>query len=160
MKEENKIQKKIIHIILIHGYLVFFIFVILGFILNLFFNIKILESSFSQTLGILGIIGIIFGTILIYWAQKSSSLAGKIKKEESSTEGFKYGPYKYFKDPSYLGVFIMTLGLSFILNSLPSLILVFIAYIIIKFVFVKKEDKLLEDKYGKIFLDYKNKIKK
>jgi len=157
MEQQDKIRRKIVHVVIAQGYLVFLIFVIFGLIVNLFFDIKLFENHVYQNIGALGII---LGTILIYWAQSSSSRAGKIKEEDSSVGGFKYGPYKYSHHPSYLGLFIMTLGLSLILNSLPSLVLVIIAYLIIKFVFTKKEEKLLEEKYGEIFIDYKKKIKK
>ena len=158
-KENNQIQddkpyKKVIHLLLAHGYLMFLLAVIVGASIDLFIHFNVFKNPIYSKLGV---VMIIIGTILVYLAQTASSHAGKIKIEDSSVDGFKYGPYKYFHHPTYLGLFIMTLGLGLILNSISSVVLVIIAEILAKFIFIKKEEGLLEDKYGEIFTDYKKK---
>lgn len=155
-KNKEYYKKKVVHLLLIHGYLIFFLAVILGFVVDLFIDVKLFQNHiYSQ----LGIILIMIGTTFIYWAQTASGNAGKIKNDESSVEGFRYGPYKYFRHPTYLGLFMMTLGLGLILNSLFAVIFVIIAFIIIKFFFIKKEEKILEIKYKEVYSEYKKKVK-
>lgn len=154
--QENQFRGRVVHLLLVRGYLMFFIAVILGSILDLFININFFQNPiYSQ----IGIIAIMIGTAFIYFAQTASNNAGKIKIENATTQGFEYGPYKYFRHPTYLGLFIMTLGLGLILNSLFSVIFVIIAHIFIKLIFIKKEEKLLEVKYGQVYRDYKKKVK-
>jgi len=82
------------------------------------------------------------------------------------------GPYKYLRHPQYLGVIIMTLGLTLIcLNTTPlypfvqelyynkSLILfIWIAEALIYVLFAKIEDLSLKAKYGEDFLNYAVKV--
>lgn len=153
---ENKPRGGVIHLLLVHGYLLFLVAVIFGLILDLHSNSNFLQDPLFQKIGV---VVIFLGTILIYWAQRSSSMAGKVSSENSTKEAFEYGPYKYFRSPTYLGLFIMVLGLGLVLNSLHAVIFAVAAHIIIKFVFVKKEERLLEIKYGEIYRDYKKKIR-
>jgi protein-S-isoprenylcysteine O-methyltransferase Ste14 len=53
----------------------------------------------------------------------------------------------------------MVIGLGFLMNSLFVIFFVTIASFVTKFVFLKKEEDLLEEKYGQTYRDYKNKIK-
>jgi protein-S-isoprenylcysteine O-methyltransferase Ste14 len=106
----------------------------------------------------MGVTLILLGTGLTYWAQTSSSKAGKIKTEENNTEGFAIGPYKHFRNPTYFGLFIMTLGFGLLINSLFSVLFVLIAYLVIKRVFIKKEEMILTQKYGEIYKEYKRKV--
>lgn len=158
MSREEIIRRKIVHIILIYGYFIFFIAAVFGLIINLFFSIELFHNPFCQNLGA---ILIILGTLLVYWAQRSSANTGKIKNEEISVKDFLRGPYKIIRHPTYTGLFIMTLGLSLSLNSLPSFVLVIVAYLFVKLVFTKKEERFLEEKHGEIFrASRKIKIKK
>jgi protein-S-isoprenylcysteine O-methyltransferase Ste14 len=82
------------------------------------------------------------------------------------------GPYKYVRHPQYLGIIIMTLGLTMIsLNTSPifpfdnevsygNSLLVFIWFIevIAYIVLAKIEDFSLRRKYGKSFIEYENSV--
>ena len=154
--EEVLLRKGIIHLILVNSYLVFIYAIIAGLIFDLFVPIKIFNYPFYQNIGILMII---LGTFLVYWAQHSSNTAKKVYKDNVSVDAFMHGAYRYIRNPTHLGLLIMTLGLSFLINSLFSVIFLIISYIIIKIVFQKKEQNILIKKYGQIYIDYKNKVK-
>ncbi len=82
------------------------------------------------------------------------------------------GPYKYVRHPQYLGIIIMTLGLTMIsLNTSPifpfnnefsygNSLLVFIWFIeVIAYIILAKiEDYSLRRKYGKSFIEYENSV--
>jgi len=53
----------------------------------------------------------------------------------------------------------MTLGFSLIIDSFFGIVLTIIAYVITKIFFLKKEESLLEKKYGEVYGDYKKKVK-
>lgn len=153
---ENQPRKGVIHFLLVHGYMIFFFAIVFGLILDTHYDNNFLQVPLFQNIGVMVII---LGSLLVYWAQKSSSLASKTNTVNTTEKAFEYGPYKYFRNPTYLGLFIMILGLGLILNSLYSLIFAVAAHIIIKIFFVKKEERLLEVKYGEIYRSYKSKIK-
>lgn len=82
------------------------------------------------------------------------------------------GPYKYLRHPQYLGVIIMTLGLTLIcLNTTPIypfeqdlhhdkswILFIWIAEALIYVLLAKIEDLSLKAKYGEEFLDYASKV--
>lgn len=149
-------NKNTIHAMLVYVYAVFFVSMVLGVLLDEILKLELLANFEHSYIGT-GII--VFGTLLIYLAQKASFNASKIKPENSSVEGFMYGPYKYFRHPTYLGVFFMVLGFGIVIRSTFSVLLILITYLIVKLTFVKKEEKTLEEKYGQIYLDYKKKVR-
>lgn len=156
-KEENIIGKKeSVHFLLAHAYIFFFACVILGVLFESILKIDLFKSKIFSYIGIFLIL---LGTLIVYWAQKSSAKASKISMEDSSTAGFAFGPYKFIKHPTYLGLFVTSLGFSFLIESLASIIFVVIAYVILKITFVKKEEKMLAKKYGEKYLNYKSKGK-
>jgi len=82
------------------------------------------------------------------------------------------GPYKYLRHPQYLGMIIMTLGLTLIcLNTSPIypfdqdlyynkswILFIWIAEALIYVLFAKIEDLSLKAKYGEDFLNYAIKV--
>ena len=138
------------------SYLTFFFAVILGVIFDIIFNVNILTNNIFQYTGL---VFILLGTILAYWAQNSSRIAKEKWQKDHIDVGFSFGPYKYSRNPTHLGLFIMTMGFAFIIGSTFSLFFVIIAYIITKTVYLKKEEKILAEKYGEEYSNYKKKIK-
>jgi protein-S-isoprenylcysteine O-methyltransferase Ste14 len=155
--KEIVIKKGIVHFVLLHSYFIFFMAVILGVIFDIFMPVTFFQNPIYQKIGILMIF---LGTGLIYWAQLSSGINKKINTENLSIKSFENGPYKYFLSPSHLGLFIMTLGLAFILNSLFSIIFVVLAYFLSRIILLRKQEQIFEKKYGQVYLDYKKKYNK
>ncbi len=144
-----------VHSILSHSYIVFFMAVIFGAIFHTIFNFKIFSNSLYQYIGF---ILIIIGSLLIYWAQYSSGHFKKEIEEERTIEDFERGPYKYSRNPTHIGLTIMNIGLVIVLNSFFMLVFIIIASFITKLIFLKEEERLLEEKYGKPYVDYKKKV--
>ena len=149
-----------VHFILSNSYTIFLFAVVLGVILDMIIPINIFNSRMYQYAGI---VLIMIGSILIYWAQSTSyhskieMIEGKLGK--SVVRNFMEGPYKYSRNPTHIGLTLLSLGLAFLINSLFSVIFTIIASLITKFVFVKEEEDLLIEEYGQEYLDYKKKVK-
>lgn len=153
-EEKLETKKGAIHSLLTYAYFVFLLAVIIGLILDLFISVNL---GWGKIHGVIGIISIVLGSLLIYWAQYSSSRLSEIPdNEEITTQFFKHGPYRFLRNPSYLGVFILSLGLALILKSFFSVIFSLLSYLIIRIFFVKKEEKLLSEKYGQVYKKYKD----
>lgn len=151
----QKYQNSKVHTTLGHGYFIFLVVIILGIFSDFLLNMKIFSNEIYRYVGVFLLIG---SSIVIYWAQKISANF-KQRSEKNETSLFEQGPYKYIRHPTYLGLFIMTLGLGLTTNSFSSVVFAVIAYLIIKIFFFKKEEKLLEKKYGEEYIEYKKKVK-
>ncbi|ETB64107.1 TPA: hypothetical protein DIC38_00690 [Candidatus Nomurabacteria bacterium] len=156
INKENNSPKGIVHVILSYEYSLFLIAIILGILCDHIFHTKIIDSI---DLSYMGIFMIFIGSSLVYWAQRSTSVSKSKTEEERKTDFFYKGPYKYNRNPTHFGLFVMSLGLGFILNSVFSIIFIFIIHLIAKRTFLKKQDKILEERYGESFSSYKNKVK-
>jgi protein-S-isoprenylcysteine O-methyltransferase Ste14 len=105
----------------------------------------------------IGFIILILATLLILWAQKTSRDLRKVQPVKM--EHFCRGPYCYTRSPTHFGLLFLMLGFGTIVNSFFIVICTFAAFIITRFVFLDKEEKILEEKYGTPYLEYKKKVK-
>ena len=157
LKKEESRRDGVVHVLLSHSYMVFFLAVILGAICHIFFTLSIFENSAYQYIG-LSMIAL--GSIIIYWAQSTSSCTRKeVVIGEKSERDFERGPYKYSRNPTHNGLTLMTLGLSLLINSFFTFIFMVAAAIITKVIFLKEEESILEDKYGQVYCEYKKKVR-
>jgi protein-S-isoprenylcysteine O-methyltransferase Ste14 len=147
------IHKNKVHKILAASYYVFFFFFLVGVSLDLVFNFKIFTNSLA---GLFGIIFLLLGTILIISAQKTSR---GLKKENITKETFSHGPYRYTRSPTHWGLFLLVLGFGFITNAFFVITLSLISLLIARFVFLRKEEKILSEKYGAPYLEYQKSVK-
>jgi protein-S-isoprenylcysteine O-methyltransferase Ste14 len=144
-----------VHFVLSHSYTVFFGAVLLGLVFDILIPVALFSNLLFQYVGLAMIV---FGSILIYWAQASSSSSRKKMEKENEQRNFESGPYRYSRNPTHIGLTSMTLGLGFILSSFFSVVFVIIASLVTKHFFLRKEEILLEERYGQAYRDYKKKV--
>lgn len=149
-------NKKTVHHILFHSYSLYLFVVIIGFLLDVLFPLEVFSSKLYQYIGL---ILIILGPIVIYWAQNTSASYNEEEAKLKNKTYFNRGPYRFLRSPTHFGLFILTLGFSLIINSLFSILLIIVAHFSTKIFFINRQEKILEDKYGDDYLDYKRKVK-
>jgi len=154
--EENAALKALtlkIHRTLAHSYTAFFAFFLIGIFFNSFFPVKFLDSSLAVPFGFSILV---FATVLIFWAQRTSRY---LKKESPTVEHFCRGPYCYSRSPTHWGLFFLMLGFGIIINSGFVILFSLMAFFVTKMIFIKKEEEALAQKYGEPYLEYKRKVK-
>lgn len=109
-----------------------------------------------------GIFSLILGSILLYWAHVSSRIIRKEVKHSEKGANFFVGPYKYVRHPSYLGMVLISLGISLIMNSTIILIATILFYVCARAGVMKEEQHLLhEDSHVKEhYSEYSKKVKR
>jgi protein-S-isoprenylcysteine O-methyltransferase Ste14 len=157
--DKNKLAQKaprmgMVHFILSNTYIMFLVAVVLGAIFDMIFHVRIFTG---MVYSYIGFVLIILGSLLIYWAQATSNVTSK-DMQTKGIRDFDRGPYKYSRNPSYLGLIITILGLAFVVNSLSILVFLIIACVVVNFVFLREEEVILEERYGQAYLDYKKKV--
>ena len=153
-QKENKEQNKSkVHIVLAHSYSVYLILFLVGTCFDIIFKLKIVNFPFSALIGA-GFI--FFASLLIFWAQKTSR---NLQKENLTKESFSKGPYFFVRNPTYLGLFFLLIGFGIIANVIFIIITTIISVILTKFIYLKKEEELLEKKYGEPYREYKKAVK-
>ncbi len=70
------------------------------------------------------------------------------------------GPYKFTRNPMYIGVIMGLAGISLLFGNLLTIISPVIFFFAMDFVYIPFEEKLLEGIFGKKYLDYKKKVRR
>jgi protein-S-isoprenylcysteine O-methyltransferase Ste14 len=70
------------------------------------------------------------------------------------------GIYKISRNPAYLSLVLLYIGISFIINSIWILILVVPAFYSIQKFCIKREEKYLEGKFGYQYLAFKKQVRR
>ncbi len=110
-----------------------------------------------------GLLIIVLGFALIIWA--NYTLLRKISLEER--EPFHTpsvlvlnGPFQFSRNPVYLSVIMMAIGLAILLGSLILFIIPPIFFIVFQRFFIRWEEKKLEETFGEDYLEYKKRVKR
>jgi len=156
VKKEKPYVVGIIHVLLSENYVIFFAAVILGVVFDAIFPIRIFHGKFHEYLGL---ILIIMGTIIIYWSQLTSRVTSKKQPVERNVNFFLKGPYRYTRNPTNFGLTLSIFGLGFLIDSIILMVFMFVAYMISKMFFMRRQDAILKERYGSIFEEYKEKVK-
>ena len=155
MEPEDKNTSKLsVHRVLAHSYTMYFVLFLIGVTLDLIFRLKIFRTSIMVPTGFFFLV---LATVIILWAQKTGRDLRKVK--EIKTEHFCRGPYCYTRSPTHWGLFFMMLGFGIMANAVFVILSTLISFIIAKFVFLDKEETILEKKYGAPYLEYKKLVK-
>ena len=70
------------------------------------------------------------------------------------------GPYRFTRNPMYLGVTTALFGIAIYLGDILAFLspIIFFAFVSIRF--IPREEKLMEKLFGKKYLDYKKKVRR
>lgn len=158
LEKENKAlkhHKTKVHHTLAHSYYSYFIFFLLGITLDLLYPVRI--SIHPVVISSIGILIIVISSFLIFWAQRTSHKLNV--KDEITVETFCKGPYCYTRTPTNFGLFFLVLGFAFVINAFFLVIFTIVAFILAKLFFLKKQEAILEEKYGSPYIEYKKKVR-
>ena len=151
--DKKQLLKHSVHKVLAHSYSTYFILFLVGVALDLIFKIRIFMNPIIV---MIGVALLIFGSILIFWAQYTSR---NLKKENISKETFCHGPYCYTRGPTNFGLFFLIFGFGIIINAFFVVLFSCVSFFIGKFVFLDEQEKILAEKYGDPYLEYKKSVK-
>ncbi len=146
----------LIHTVLGHSYLVFVICFCLAIICDTIIPIR-MNSTILENIGVLFVI---CGTVLIVWAQNNSKKSLHERHTEMNDEkAFSHGPYRFLRSPTQAGLFLLIAGLGFTIDTIWVVIFAIGALIINILFFIRKQEMILEKRYGTSYTLYKNKVR-
>lgn len=135
----------------------FLIFLLLAILLHFVLPVIQIINSPYKYIGIL-LFGI--GFWLNMWAD------GLFKRKNTTVKPFEKssalileGPFRFSRHPMYLGMVIALLGVAIILGSLITFLVPIAFFVSMQIVFIRHEEKALEQTFGQEYLDYKNRVR-
>lgn len=108
-----------------------------------------------------GLVMIALGGLLAYTAVKTFERWKTPKNPaQPTTTIVTSGPYRYSRNPMYLSLTLIFLGLALTVNS-GWLILMGVPVLVFMHVgVIFREERYLEDKFGQVYLDYKSSVRR
>lgn len=108
-----------------------------------------------------GLLLTVFGGILNLLADKDfKRFNTTVKPFEYSTTLINKGVFSFTRNPMYLGMVFILLGLSVFLGSISPFFITIAFTLIINFVFIIPEEKMLLEKFNREYIDYKRKVRR
>ena len=109
---------------------------------------------------LLGVIPLALGVVINLVADKSfKKHETTVKPLENSTALITTGVFRLTRHPMYLGFELILLGIAVLMESFTPYAVVLAFTIFMDAVFMKYEEKKLEETFGEIWLEYKKKVR-
>ena len=109
----------------------------------------------------LGIVAIVPAAALALWAAALFKRAGTgIVPFSPATSLVLSGPYRFTRNPMYLGLTGLLLGAALLMGSLSALVVVPAFMAVIAERFIGPEEAMLERTFGQSYLDYKARVRR
>ena len=110
---------------------------------------------------LIGILPLGFGVLLNLIADKAFSRNNTtVKPFEESTALITDGVFRFSRHPMYLGMVLMLFGLAILLGKLSPLLVLPVYVILMESVFIRTEEKMLEEMFGDSWTNYKQKVRR
>lgn len=132
--------------------------VALGLVLNFIWPAKFLPRALAVPLGILVILGAVGLGILAVREMFAAHTALDVRKP--STEIVTSGIFQKSRNPIYLGMVLLCVGIAVLVDSLWILILALPLAVILQKGVIEREETYLERKFGEKYLRYKASVRR
>lgn len=108
-----------------------------------------------------GLVLIITGSVISIWgSQKFSREKTSIMTFDEPSVLVISGLYKYSRNPMYLGFVLFIFGVWAMLGSLAAFIVALIFSVVLDSYYIRFEEKVLGEKFGKVYFEYKKKVRR
>ena len=136
----------------------FFIAIVLMVMLHFLFPLaEILRYPWL----LLGCVPLLLGIALNIIADRAFKLfSTTVKPFEESTTLITTGVFRITRHPMYLGMILILFGIAILMGSLTTFFVIPIFAFLMDQIFVKIEEKMLAEKFGKVWVEYKSKVRR
>ncbi len=126
-----------------------------------------LEWAFRADIG-LGRIGLVIGLLVIVeavaiavWARQQFVKGGtSLRVEEPSTAILSTGPFRFSRNPLYMSMAWLQIGIGIAASMAWVIALVIPALLVIRYAVIAREERYLEAKFGEEYLNYKKSVRR
>jgi protein-S-isoprenylcysteine O-methyltransferase Ste14 len=133
--------------------------IIAGFVLNWLMPLPFLLPKLAAAW--LGAAVFVLALALVAWAITTMARAGSnVPTNLPTTTIVGSGPYRFTRNPIYLGMFLGLIGLTIALDNLWLLVMLVPFAIVIRYGVVAREEAYLERKFGDVYRGYRSRVRR
>lgn len=137
-----------------------YVYLSIGAMLLLHFTVPVVKII-HQPWNLLGIIPVIVGLGLNLVGDNAfKKCKTTVKPFEESTTLITSGVFQISRNPMYLGFVLIMSGIAIFMGSLTPYAIIIVFIMLIDNVFIRVEEIMLEEKFGKSWLEYKRKVRR
>ena len=134
---------------------------VIGFVIQYFFAVHLAKPGHLRITYTLGAIWVLLGLLLAGWAFMTFRRAGTSPIPHVPTTALASdGPYKLTRNPMYLALALVSIGISLLANALWPLLSVPVVLVIVDRIVICKEERYLETKFGDNYRQYKTRVRR
>lgn len=109
----------------------------------------------------LGALLLVAAALELIWGRRTLTGAGtNVRPDQPTTTIVTDGPYRYTRNPLYVGLTGVYLGVSLAVNALWPLVLLIPTLLVMQWGVVAREERYLEKKFGETYLAYKRRVRR
>ena len=133
--------------------------VLAGLVLNWFIPLRFVPAPVPA--GWLGALVFVLALALVAWAFTTMTRAGSnVPTDRPTTMVVDTGPYRFTRNPIYLGIMLALIGLAIALDNLWLLLALAPFALVIRYGVVAREEAYLERKFGDIYRGYRTRVRR
>lgn len=134
---------------------------VIGYIVWWFWPVPIVPGEWSLAARVVGAIAFLIGAWLIATAAVNFSRIGEDPNPMVTTNALTFdGPYRFSRNPMYLGMALILGGFALLGNALWPLLALIPVIWIIRTEVIAKEERYLEAKFGSEYRDFKARVRR
>jgi len=133
--------------------------IIAGLVLNRIMPLRFLPAGLPARW--LGAIVFILALALFAWAIVTITRAGSnVPTNRPTTTIVDSGPFRYTRNPIYLGMLLALIGLAVAFDTLWLLVMLVLFWLVIRYGVVAREEAYLERKFGDVYRGYRSRVRR
>jgi protein-S-isoprenylcysteine O-methyltransferase Ste14 len=133
--------------------------VIAGLAFNWLMPLPFLPAALPA--GWLGAMVFVLALALFAWAIVTITRAGSnVPTNRPTTTIVDSGPYRFTRNPIYLGMFLGLIGLAVAFDNLWQLMMLVLFALVIRYGVVGREEAYLERKFGDVYRGYRSRVRR
>ena len=110
---------------------------------------------------LLGVVPLVIGIILNLVADGVfKKLGTTVKPFEESTALITTGVFRISRHPMYVGMVLILIGIAVLMGSLTPYAIIPVFAVLMEIVFIRVEERMLEEKFSEAWLVYKEKVRR
>ncbi len=114
----------------------------------------VVRISYSALFLVLGLVLLVWA---IGWFRKSGTATFPL---HTTTRIVEHGPYQFTRNPMYLAMAFIYLGLGTLVSWGWSIVLLPIVLFVVYFYVIRREERYLSRKFGRAYLEYKERVRR
>jgi len=132
-----------------------------GFLVQWAWPTRLVPQAWATVAGIVGIVLLVMWLVLAIWAVRTFRGVGTTPNPTKPTTALALGgPYRFTRNPMYVGLALMQVGVALAANALWPLVFVVLSVIVVQRAVIVPEEAYLERKFGAPYVEYKQRVRR